>query len=135
MNSEKILFIIIAIGFSILSMYIKSKKQKQASSKNSEEPYYDFPQQDESYYNPSPFETFEPSYPENPRQNINIHTKNKKTKQKMPNIETFNPTVKSNENVLQNIDLENETVLLKDFEGTELQKAFLFSEIFKNTNN
>jgi hypothetical protein len=117
MDTGQILFIIIAIGFSILSLSLKSKKQKQSSN------------------SPSSFEIFEQNYPEISQQNVNIYPKSRKTKQKAPNIEIVNPPVKSVENTLQNSDLEIETSLLKDFEGTELQKAFLYSEIFKNTKN
>jgi hypothetical protein len=135
MELEKILFILFAIGFSILSLYLKSKKQKQASLPKSEEHYYDSPHQDESYNSPFPFEVFEQREPANLQQNINIYPKNKKTKPKKQNVETFNHTSTNVENNLQDADLENETSLLKDFEGSELQKAFLFSEIFKNTKN
>jgi type III secretory pathway component EscV len=69
------------------------------------------------------------------QENSNIYSKKSKKKQKLPNIENITHPVEKPEVISQNTDLENEINLLEDFEGSDLQKAFLFSEIFKNTNN
>jgi hypothetical protein len=135
MESEKILFIILAIGFSILSMYLKARKKKQASYENSETSYQDFSKQEDLYNASEPMVIFEQKNVYDSPQNFNIYPKKNLKKQKAQKIETIPPPVQNAENIIQNRDLEDKTVLLENFEGTELQKAFLYSEIFKNTKN
>ena len=135
MESEQILFIVIAIGFSILSMYLKARKKKQASYDNAETSYRDFSTQEDLYNTSEPVVIFEQQNVYDSPQNFNIYPKKSIKKQKTQKIETVNHPVQNSENILQNGDFEDTTVLLNDFEGTELQKAFLFSEIFKNTKN
>ena len=134
MDSEQIIFLLLAIGFSILSMYLKSKKQKHASQKR-EEPDYRFSQQEDTYFTYERDGFFEQTNVQNAQQNVNIYPKTTKKKQKTQNIEPINHSINHAENSIQDIDLENEMALLKDFEGTEVQKAFLYSEIFKNAKN
>jgi len=69
------------------------------------------------------------------QENPNITAKIEKKKQKPQKIEKKNPPVDNSKIISQDIDLETEISLLEDFEGTELQKAFLFSEIFKTAKN
>ena len=133
MDTEQIIFLIIALVLTIFSMYRKSKKQKQSSQK--EEPvYYDFPD-DDLCKTVEPVVIFGQNEVVNVQQNVDIYTKKNKKTLKMPKIEPVNFQNKNPKNILQNVDLENEIVILRDFEGTEIQKAFLYSEIFKNTKN
>jgi hypothetical protein len=135
METEKIIFIIIALGFSILSMYLKAKRKKQASHHNYEESEHDFSRQEDFDYSSEPMVIFEQNNVYNSPQEVNIYPKKSSKKQKAQKIEAVAPPVQNPEKILQNDDLEDKTVLLGDFEGTEIQKAFLFSEIFKNTKN
>jgi hypothetical protein len=134
MNLEQIIFLTIAIALSVFSMYRKSKKRKQSLPKE-EESYHDFPQQQDTSYPPEPVLIFEPfDVPKSP-QNFNIHTKKSKKKQKQQNVETVNFQSENSNINLQNADLESDISLLEDFEGKEIQKAFLYREIFKSTKN
>ena len=135
MESEKIIFILIAIGFSILSMYLKARKKKQVSYENYETSYQDFSTQEDLYNTSEPVVVFEQQNGYDSLQNFNIYPKKSIKEQKTQKIETANHLVQNSENILQNGDFEDKAVLLNDFEGTELQKAFLYSEIFKNTKN
>jgi len=135
MSTEQIIFLAFAIAISIFSMYRKAKKQRQSSPERAEGSYHDFPQEADQYDPFDPVVIFRQYDVENPSQNANIGTKRNKKKQKTQNIETISSPVKTIETASQNVDLENNTILLEDFEGTELQRAFLFSEIFKNTKN
>jgi len=134
MNIEQIIFLALAIGFSIFSMYVKSKKQKRSSPER-EESYHNFPEEPDSYETLDPVVIFEQIDVTNSPQNFNITTKKHKKTQKAQNIKVTNPPIKTSENTLQNTGLENDIVLLENFEGTEIQKAFLFSEIFKKAKN
>jgi len=134
MDIEQILFITIAIALSIFSMYRKAKKQKQSFLEN-EESYHDFPQEQNSYETSEPIVIFEQYNAANSPQNDNISTKKNKKNQYSQNTKTTDSKIENPGNILQNIDLENENLLLEDFEGTEIQKAFLYSEIFKSTIN
>ena len=133
MSIEQLLFIAIALALSAFSMYQKSKKQKQTSRENAEEPYHDFPQEPEGYKTFDPVVIFERHDATNLPQYSNISTKKNKKRQKAQNLETSNFQIESPQNTSQHTDSENNVRLLEDFGGTELQKAFLFSEIFRNT--
>jgi len=133
MSIEQILFIAIALALSAFSMYQKSKKQRQTARENAEESYHDFSQDPEPYKTFDPVVIFEHYDATNLSQYSNISTKKNKKKQKTQNLEASNFRIENSENTSQSTDSENNIGLLEDFEGTELQKAFLFSEIFRNT--
>ncbi|MCL2290510.1 MAG: hypothetical protein FWC34_07400 [Bacteroidetes bacterium] len=135
MDIEQILFIAIAVALSAFSMYKKAKKQKESSRERAEEVYHDFPEVEDPYKTPNPVVTFDPYDAANLPQYSNIPTKKSKKKQKAQNFETINFQAENPKNASQTTDFENNIGLLEDFEGTEIQKAFLFSEIFKNTKN
>jgi len=135
MSTEQIIFLVLALAFSIFSMYMKSKKQKQQSSPKTGESYHDFPQEQNSYETLDPVVIFEQFDVTNSPQCFNIATKKNQKAQKTQNVKTTSPQIKTLENVSQSVGLENDNVLLEDFEGTELQRAFLFSEIFKKSKN
>jgi len=134
MDAEQILFLIFAVAISIFSLYIKSKKKK-SSPEGAEESYHDLPQEADSYNPLDPVVIFRQYDVKNSPQNADFNTKRNKKNQKAQNTGAINAPIKTSENISQNIDSENNIVLLEGFEGTELQKAFLFSEIFKNTKN
>jgi len=134
MDSEKIIFIILALVFSIFSMFTKKKKQKQTTYEK-EQIDTDFPDNldvstllNKDYL----FKQFDGGYLQ---ENSKKYPKKNKKKQKDENFEEEKFTKESSKTILQNIDLQKENTLLEHFEGTELQKAFLYSEIFKNANN
>jgi hypothetical protein len=131
---EKILFITIAIGLSIFSMYRKAKKQSKSSNGN-EEVYQDFQEENNYHELTEPMVIFEHIDAEKSQQNFNIPTKKIKKPISSQNIENANIMVENPKTVLQNTDLEIENELLEGFEGTEIQKAFLYSEIFKSAKN
>ncbi|MCL2434563.1 MAG: hypothetical protein FWD09_00305 [Lentimicrobiaceae bacterium] len=135
MDTEQIIFLLFAIAISIFSLYIKSKKKKQSSPERAEESYHDFPQEADSYNPLDPVVIFRQYDVHNSPQNADFYTKTNKKNKKTQNTGTVSPPVKTSENISQNIDSENNIVLLEGFEGTELQRAFLFSEIFKNTKS
>jgi hypothetical protein len=135
MDIEKILFIAIALALSAFSMYKKAKKQKESSQKREEEIYHDFPQETDPYKTSDPVVVFGQYDAMNLPQYSDISTKKNKKKQKTQNIEATSFQVENSKNISQTTDLENNIGLLEDFEGTEIQKAFLFSEIFKSTKN
>ncbi|MCL2245604.1 MAG: hypothetical protein FWC10_00600 [Lentimicrobiaceae bacterium] len=133
MDIEKIIFIVLAIAFSIVSMFFKSKKKQ---------PYTHNKQAGRDFsYESDPFQSVDSddfsmqSAIQNLQNNSNIASKKERKKQKIQNIEKKNLQSDNSQNFSQDFDLENENGLLEDFEGTELQKAFLLSEIFKNTKN
>jgi len=134
MDIEKILFLVIAIALSVFSMYRKAKKQKQHLPKE-EDTYQDFQEQENPYYTPDPVVIFDPVETPKSQQNLSTHTKTNKKRQKQQNIEIANFQKDISKNIFQNTDFEDNTSLLEDFEGTEIQKAFLYSEIFKNAKN
>jgi hypothetical protein len=134
MDTEKIIFILIAIGLSIFSMYRKAKKQKQIPHEN-EESSYDLPQEETFYDLPKPVVIFQQqSAPDLLKKSHNPTKKSQKQLQ-LQNIEASKLPMKNVQNFSQSTDFENETALLENFEGTELQKAFLYSEIFKSTKS
>jgi len=135
MDTEQIIFLIFAIAISIFSLYIKSKKKKQSSPENVEESYHDFSQETDSYNPLDPVVIFKQYNVQDSPKNVDFATKKNKKNQKAQNTETISSPTKTAENTSQNIDSENNIVLLEDFQGTELQRAFLFSEIFKNTKS
>jgi len=135
MDIEQILFIAIAVALSAFSMYKKMKKQKETSPERTEEIYDDFPQEPDPYKTSNPVVIFGQYDATNLPQYSNIPTKKNQKKQKAQNAETINIQVENSKNTTQSIDLNEDIRLLEDFEGTEIQKAFLFSEIFKNTKN
>jgi len=134
MDIEQIIFLIIALALSVFSMYRKSKKKAQ-SIPDKEESFHDFYQPQEAYNPTEPIVIFEPFDEHKLSSNNNIITKKQKKRQKLQNIETIKPNTKISENFPQDIDLENNNLLLEDFDGTEIQKAFLYSEIFKTLKN
>ena len=134
MDLEKLIFVILAIGLSIFSMYAKSKKQKRAVIEHEESEPDFFHQED--LFAPSPqdeiFEGFDVS---KLLQNSDISPKKQKKKSKKQNFEKNDAVPKSSPNISQSSDIMNDNELLEGFEGTEIQKAFLYSEIFKSTKN
>ena len=134
MDSEKLIFIILAVVLSIFSMYSKSKKQKRAVLEK-EEPEQDFFPQQDSFIPSQPEVIFEEFNVAKLLQNSDITPKKHKKKPKIQNIEKTEAPPKIPDNISQNIDTMNDNELLEDFEGTEIQKAFLYSEIFKSTKN
>jgi len=68
-------------------------------------------------------------------QNGNYLKKNKQNMPKKKKIEPVDTIPKNPVNSLHNVDLESDIELLPGFEGTEIQKAFLYSEIFKYAKN
>jgi len=135
MDTEQILFLIFAIAISIFSLYIKSKKQRRSQSEKVEESYHDFSQEADAHNPLDPMVIFRQYDVKNLPQNADFNTKKNKKNQKTQNTGIMSSPIKTSENISQNIDSENNIVLLEGFEGTELQKAFLFSEIFKNTKS
>jgi hypothetical protein len=69
------------------------------------------------------------------QKNSNIYPKKSKKKQKLQNVAKEISPIETPKIISQDIDLETENSLLENFEGSELQKAFLYSEIFKSANN
>jgi len=134
MDIEQIIFLIIALLLSVFSMYKKSKK-KQKTVSQKEESYQDFQQPANFYYPQEPVVNLEQSDVSKLLQNFDIHTKKNKKKQKQQNIEPVNIQEKKATIFLQDADSKSDISLLEDFDGTEIQKAFLYSEIFKNTKN
>ena len=134
MDLEKLIFIILAIGLSIFSLYSKSKKQKRAVIEN-EESEPDFFHQEDLFAPSTQDEIFEGLDVSKLLQNSNISPKKHKKKVKTQNIENKCSPPESADNISQNSDIMNDSELLGDFEGTEIQKAFLYSEIFKSTKN
>ena len=134
MDLEKLIFIILAIGISIFSMYAKSRKQKQTvSEKEESEPEFFY---SEDSFTPSrQDENFEEFDVSKLLQNFNISPKKHKKKSKIQNLEKTDTPQKKPDIILQNNDIVNDTELLEDFEGTEIQKAFLYSEIFKSAKH
>jgi len=135
MDSEQILFIVIALILAAFSLYGKSKQQKKQSLPHEENSYHDFLPEEEPI--PTSYSVSSPEQHDiiNLPQNFDIYTKKNIKKQKTSNIEITNFQSRKPSKKLQKIDLENDIMLLDDFEGTELQKAFLFSEIFKSIKN
>ncbi len=135
MSLEKIIFITLAFALYAFSMYRKAKRQRESAQQKEEEVYSDFPQETETYKTSDSVIIFDSYEAKNLPQYSDISTKKSKKRQKLQNIEVSNFQVENPKNISQTADLENDIALLGDFEGTELQKAFLFSEIFKNTKN
>jgi len=134
MDSEKIIFIILAILFSIVSLFVKSKKQKQTRIEE-EVPDTDFSYESDSFPVLNPEDFFKLSAVQSLHENANIVPKRDKKKPKQQNFEKKNFLPDNSKIISQDFDLESENELLAGFEGSELQKAFLYSEIFKNTKN
>jgi hypothetical protein len=131
MDTEKIIFIALALVFSIISMFVKAKKQRQSTSEKDIK-YDHFDYEKESYQNENLDIHFQPYNTSNIAENFQFTSKKNKKKIKIQNVKNVNFQVENDQNFLQNTELENESELLEHFEGTELQKAFLYSEIFKN---
>jgi len=135
MDIEQILFIIIALALSIFSLYKKSKRQKQHQSVSKEEENFPFYlNEDDSLSEPEPVFFYQQN-DVNMQEKINISSKQSKKKQKTQNIEKRDFPKKNPQIIPQDSDLEKETDISDLFEGTDLQKAFLFGEIFKNVRN
>ena len=134
MDLEKLIFIILALGLSIFSMYAKSKKQKQnVPEKEESEPDFFYPE--ESFSPSHQDEIFEEFNVSELLQNFNISPKKQKKKPKIQNLEKTDIPPQNAEIILQNNDIVNDNELLGNFEGTEIQKAFLYSEIFKSAKH
>jgi len=134
MDLEQIIFLVIAVGISIFSMYIKSKKRKQTPP-IIEETLQDFSQPLEAYNNLEQVSFFDHYNDEYLLQNFNIHPKKEKKQKKKEKTATFNQPIENPKKNMQDAEFESESRLLEDFEGTEIQKAFLYSEIFKSVQN
>ena len=134
MDLEKLIFIILALGFSIFSMYVKSKKQKQTVPEK-EESESDFFYPEDSFTPSHQDEIFEEFDISKLLQNFDIAPKKQKKKPKKQNLEKTATSPKNAEIISQNNDIVNDSELLVNFEGTEIQKAFLYSEIFKSTKH
>jgi len=134
MDAEKIVLLVFAIVFSIFSLYIKSKKQKRTQSETGESDNNSYQPADEIMRSEID-EIFEQISGTKMSQNSHIIAKKNKKKQKQQNFETIGFKPKTSDNILQDADIESGNGLLDDFEGTEIQRAFLYSEIFKNTKN
>ena len=134
MDSEKIIFIVLALVFTVISMLIKSKKQKpspQPMEESDEKLLYE-----QGKYNDSNLDmVFQPLNVSNLQENYNFVSKTNKKKSKKQVSEKESFPKETIHKSLQNADSEYEIGLLEDFEGTELQKAFLYSEIFNNAKN
>ena len=137
MDLEQIIFLVIALLLSVFSMYRKSKKRQQSLPKEEKEVEYepDFPFPPETYYPPESVVIYEQYVPSKLSENENIYTKKNKKEQKSKNLEVINFQTEKSKKILQDADLESNIILLEDFEGTEIQKAFLYSEIFKKPVN
>jgi hypothetical protein len=113
---------------------MKSKKQKRSiPEKEKCDPDFQYESNPFTMMNSDQF--YQPSSVEGLQNISNISPKKNKKKIKLQNSETEKFQIENSKNNLQDIDLEKENILLEGFEGSELQKAFLFGEIFKNTNN
>jgi hypothetical protein len=134
MDLEKIIFIVLALLFSIFSMFMKSKKQKRTLPEN-ERTDKDFSYESASFSILNQDAFLKSANIANLQENSNIYPKKSKKKQKLSNIEQESSHMENSKTILQNVDSETEIGLLEDFKGSELQKAFLFSEIFKNAKN
>lgn len=112
-------------------MFLKAKKQKQSTSEKGLK--YDYlPQETESYQNEDLGMIIQHYNRSDTVENSHIVSKKNKKKLQIQNKENVNFQVENEQNILQNTEFEKEIELLEHFEGTELQKAFLYSEIFKN---
>jgi hypothetical protein len=99
------------------------------------ESYQDFSHEEELYEASEPVVIFKQSSASDLLQNSNFSTKKNKKRHHLQNIEISNAKTENSKNISQNTDLESKVSLLEDFDGTEIQKAFLYSEIFKNTKS
>ena len=133
MDSEKIIFIILALVFSIFSMLTKKKKEKQTTYEK-EQTDTDFPDNLDSNTLLNKDYFFKQSEVEYLQKNSKTYPKKNKKKQQEENFAKENFAKETPQIILQNVDLENENSLLENFEGSELQKAFLYGEIFKSPN-
>ena len=131
---EQIIFLILPIVFSIFSLYMKSKKQR-AQTLEAEKISPDFEPQNTPFLTQELDTIFEAYNVAKLSQNGNYLKKNTQNTPKRKKTETVDIVPKNPANDLHNIDLENDIELLQDFEGTEIQKAFLYSEIFKYAKN
>ena len=134
MDLEKLIFIILAVALSILSMYTKSKKQRRTVAEK-EEPESDFFHSEDLFSPPSQEAVFEEFDVSKLLQNVDISPKKQKKKKKIENFEKPKTAPIIPQNISQSNDIVNDNELLGEFDGTEIQKAFLYSEIFKNTKN
>ncbi|MDR0206168.1 MAG: hypothetical protein LBI45_02790 [Bacteroidales bacterium] len=135
MATEQIIFILIALALSIFSLYKKSKRQKQHQTESEEEENLPiFLKKDDSFIEAEPVFFYQQN-DVNMQEKLNIYSKQGKKKQKTQNIGKRDFPKINPEITLQEIDLEKETETSDLFEGTDLQKAFLFGEIFKNVRN
>ena len=134
MDLEQLIILIFAIGFSIVGMVLKSKKQKQAQPRA--EDYFE-----DLQLPPEPAIRYDPELlPESleeikTSQKRNIYSKFNKNSKNPKKSEEVGAGYKEDKDTTQVVDLENDIELLEPFEGTELQKAFLYSIIFNNTKN
>jgi len=132
MDLEKLIFIILILVLSIVSMFLKAKKQKQSTpEKMDADSDLSYDSNTINLLNSTHF--LKSADTLDLHKNSNIAPKNEKKKQKPQNLIRENSQKDNSKTVSQNIDLESENNLLEDFEGSELQKAFLYSEIFKNS--
>jgi len=115
-------------------MLLKSKKKRQPILQEEESDHI-FAQETDFLIN-SNFDTiFEQNNDTVLQQNANIYSKNSPKKKNKQKIDKENFQKEDSNKSLQNIDSEGEIALLEDFNGTELQKAFLYGEIFKCVKN
>jgi len=130
---EQIIFLIIALSLAVFSMYMKSKKLKNALPKEEDSDHLF--QQDSIQYDSLESEIiFEPYNATKSSQNSDFRSKKNKKFKKLQNSETQHTNNNSSQIHSQFTDLESDVCLLEEFEGTELQKAFLYSEILQKVN-
>ena len=115
-------------------MYSKSKKQQRAASGQAK-PEPDFLQSEDSLLHLFSIENSEETEVTKLLKNLQNSPKKQKKKSKMQNLEKTDIPPKTPHHISQDSDIMNDSDLLGGFEGTEIQKAFLYSEIFKNTKN
>ena len=115
-------------------MFVKSKKQKRSILKK-EQSDTDFQYESDSITFLNQDQILVQPDVANLQKNLNIFSKKNKKEHKQQNLEKEKFQINNSKIISQNIDFESEIDLLEGFEGTELQKAFLFSEVFKNVNN
>lgn len=144
MDIEQIIFILIAIGLSIFSMYKKAKSKQDTipeevdEQENYQKSYPQYEQDtvsqetDNPYYEKPIIVNYDTLYGSEYADNFTQKTPKTIKSKRLPQKPDFQTITTQNQSKL--IDYQNDNEELIDFEGTELQKAFLYSEIIKKPN-